>query len=194
MDEESIGLAELLEAVRRREQAACRALVERLYPLVVRIVRAHRAQRVAEEDLCQEVFMNVFASLEQFRGTVPFQHWVSRVAVNTCIDQLRRQKSRPELRLADLPKDEADALQTMLVDEHPDPERTLALRETVGRLLECLAPEDRLLIQWLEIEDRSVNEVCARTGWKGPTVKVRAFRARRRMRRALERILEREQL
>src|SRR5262245_38091133 len=123
MAKDGNGLAALLEGVRRREEAAARSLVERLYPLVARIVRAHRPQRMAEEDLCQEVFMTVFASLGQFRGNVPFEHWVSRVAVNTCIDHLRRQRSRPELRWADLSGDEAHALQSMLVDERrPDPE------------------------------------------------------------------------
>jgi RNA polymerase sigma-70 factor (ECF subfamily) len=195
MAEKGSGLPALLDRVRQRDQAAARALVEQLGPLVLRIVRAHRPRRMAEEDLCQEVFMSVFASIGQYQGTVPFEHWVSRVAVNTCIDQLRRHKSRPELRWADLPKEEAEALQAMLGDEdQPDPQRALAVRETVGRLLDCLAPEDRLLIQWLEIEDRTVNEVSARTGWNVPKVKVRAFRARRRMRKALEQILESEQL
>lgn len=193
MAQEGIGLAAVLDRVRRREPGAARALVEALYPLVLRIVRAHRPQRMAEEDLCQEVFLSVFASLEQFGGTVPFQHWVSRVAVNTCIDQLRRHRSRPELRWTDLPPGEAEAVQALLVDETlPDPTRTLAVRETVGRLLDCLTPEDRLLIQWLEIEDRSVKDVCARTGWNVPKVKVRAFRARRRMRRVLKQMLENE--
>ena len=194
MAEDSTEPAALLERVRRREPGAARALVEKLYPMVVRIVRAHRPQRMAEEDLCQEVFLSVFGSLEQFSGNVPFENWVSRVAVNTCIDHLRRHKSRPELRWADLPSEEAEALQAMLADEVvPDPQRILAVRETVRRLLDCLAPEDRLLIQWLEIEDRSVKEVCARTGWNMPKVKVRAFRARRRMRRALKRILDNEE-
>src|SRR5688572_11780288 len=122
MAQEGIGLAAVLDRVRRREPGAARALVEALYPLVLRIVRAYRPQRTAEEDLCQEVFMSVFASLEQFRGNVPFENWVSREAVNTCIDQLRRHKSRPELRWTDLPPGEAEALKAMLVDESlPDP-------------------------------------------------------------------------
>jgi RNA polymerase sigma-70 factor (ECF subfamily) len=45
---------------------------------------------MAVEDLCQEVFMSLFADLDRFRGEVPFEHWVSRIAVHTCIDHLRR--------------------------------------------------------------------------------------------------------
>lgn len=184
---------EWLQRVRAHDEAASRALVDRIFPLVQKIVRAHRPQRMAEEDLCQEVFMSLFASLEQYRGAVPFEHWVSRVAVNTCIDHLRRQRARPELRWADLSAAEAGALEQLLVrDEAPKPGDTLATSELVGRLLDTLAPEDRLVIQWLELESRTVKEVCALTGWSTPLVKVRAFRARHKLRRALARILAQE--
>jgi RNA polymerase sigma-70 factor, ECF subfamily len=189
----SAELAALLDGVHHHDPTAARELVERLYPLVLKIVRAHRPQRMSEEDLCQEVFMSVFADLDQFRGTMPFEHWVSRVTVHTCIDQLRRQRARPELRWADLPREEAELLQAMAADQsEPCAEHTLANRELVGRLLDALPPKDRLLMQWLELEDRSVNEVATLTGWSKTLVKVRAFRARRRMRQTLERILRQE--
>jgi RNA polymerase sigma-70 factor (ECF subfamily) len=62
----------------------------------------------------------------------------------------------------------------------------------VAKLLEALDPKDRLLIQWLELEDRPVNEVAALTGWSRTLVKVRAFRARRKMRQTLDRIMGRD--
>ncbi|MCX6956222.1 MAG: RNA polymerase sigma factor [Verrucomicrobia bacterium] len=185
--------SEWLQRVRAHDEAASRALVERLFPLVQKIVRAHRPQRMAEEDLCQEVFMSLFASLEQYRGAVPFEHWVSRVAVNTCIDHLRRHRSRPELRWADLTAPEAGALEALLAREPaPSPGQALAVTDLVGRLLETLAPEDRLVVQLLELEARSVKEVRALTGWSTPLVKVRAFRARHKLRRALARLLAQE--
>ena len=149
---------------------------------------------MAEEDLCQEVFMSLFASLEQYRGAVPFEHWVSRVAVHTCIDQLRRYRARPELRWADLSEAESGALRAMVASgSEPGIDHAIANRELVGKLLDALDPKDRLLMQWLEIEDLSVNEVAVRTGWNQTLVKVRAFRARRRMRQALQVIIEEEQ-
>lgn len=193
MGDDGAEWAALLDGVRRRDQAAARDLVERLYPLVRKIVGAHRPRQMAEEDLCQEVFMSVFADLEQFRGAVPFEHWVSRVAVHTCIDHLRRQRARPEIRWADLSEAEAESLQAMLADQsEPSPEHAVATRELVGRLLAGLDPQDRLVIQWMELEERSVNEVAVLTGWSKTLVKVRAFRARRKMRKALEQILEQE--
>ena len=190
MPDENDDLSLLLAAVRRRDEAAARRLVERLGPLVLRIVRAHRPRRVAEEDLCQEVFMSVFADLGQYRGAVPFERWVARVAVTTCFDALRRERARPELRWADLSEAEASALERMHADLHePHGVERDAARELVAKLLGTLPAEDRALLQWLAIEERSVEEVCALTGWGRSRVKVRAFRARRRLRGELQKLL-----
>jgi RNA polymerase sigma-70 factor (ECF subfamily) len=175
--------------VREGDEAAAREMVVRLYPLVQRIANAHRPWRMAAEDLCQEVFLRVFACLDQYRGKVPFEHWVSRLAVHTCIDHLRRQRARPELRWADLDAADQATFEAFALRSEPDDGHDPGLaRELLGRLLETLDPKDRLLIQWLEIEDLSVREVSSRTGWNPTLVKVRAFRARGRLRRAWERL------
>src|SRR4029453_907438 len=63
---------------------------------------AYRPRRTAEEDLCQMIFIKVFQKLSQYSGKVPLEHWVSRVAVNTCLNQIEWEKVRPEVRHADL--------------------------------------------------------------------------------------------
>ena len=136
--------------------------------------------------------MSVFTCLGQYRGSVPFEHWVSRIAVNTCIDHLRRHRSRPELRWADLDEDEARALELLREGSEEGPDRSATLHDLLGRMMESLPPEDRLIIQLTSIEERPVKEVSALTGWSVPTVKIRAFRARRRMRRILDRLLASE--
>ena len=103
--------------MRARDQAASRQLVEQLYPQVIRIVRSHLPRRVAEEDLSQEIFLKMFTRLDQYQGAVPFPHWVSRIAVTTCIDQLRAQKRRPEFRWADLPEEQANMLDNVVTDQ-----------------------------------------------------------------------------
>src|ERR1700758_5733237 len=113
-DEQPFDVAGCLERVRGRDQIAARELVEHLYPLVIRIVRAHLPRRVSEEDLAQDIFLKMFTRLEQYQGAVPFPHWVSRIAVTTCIDQLRAQKRRPEFRWADLSENEAEVLDNVL--------------------------------------------------------------------------------
>src|SRR5476649_263042 len=135
-DDQSFDLAGCLDRVRKRDQIAARELVEFLYPLVIRIVRSHLPRRVAEEDLAQEVFLKMFTRLDQYQGAVPFPHWVSRIAVTTCIDQLRAQKRRPEYRWADLSENEADVLNAVMTnDDAVAPDDALAARELVQKLL-----------------------------------------------------------
>ena len=190
---EPFDLAGCLDRVRQRDQSAARELVDHLYPLVIRIVRAHLPRRVPEEDLAQEIFLKMFTRLEQYRGLMPFPHWVSRIAVTTCIDQLRFQKRRPELRWADLSENEADMLDAVLTTENSGREPdALAAKELVGRLLEQLGPADRQVIQMLDLEQKSVAEISALTGWGQSMIKVRAFRARRKLRKLFERLERKE--
>src|SRR5476651_2660240 len=116
-DDESFDLAACLERVRARDQVAARELVEHLHPLVSRIIRTRLPRRVAEEDIAQDIFLKMFTRLDQFQGNVPFTHWVSRIAVTTCIDHLRAQQRRPEFRWADLSENEAQMLDHVLTNE-----------------------------------------------------------------------------
>jgi len=193
MADESFDLPGCLERVRRRDQTAARLLVEHLYPLVIRIVRSHLPRRVAEADLAQDIFLKMFTRLEQYQGNVPFPHWVSRIAVTTCIDQLRAQKRRPELRWADLSEKEAEVLDNVLTDERDViPGHALAARELVHKLLGQLKPDDRLVIQLLNLEQKTIAEISALTGWNQTLVKVRAFRARRKLQKLLQELQSKE--
>lgn len=188
MDDAPFDLARCLAGVRRRDDAAARQLVEHLYPLVIKIVRSHRSPRLAEEDLAQDIFLRVFSRLGQYRGEVPFEHWVARVAVNTCLNALRGQRVRPELRMADLGEDEELALQAAMADNQAVSPQEAGAGELVRKMLDCLSPEDRLVISLLDLEERSVAEISRTTGWSQTLVKVRAFRARRKLKKILERL------
>lgn len=185
MDNQESDLTALLAQVRERDEAAARALVEALYPQVIRIVRGHLPRRVAVEDLAQEVFVKLFARLDQYepRAGIPFVHWVSRLTVRTCLDSLRAERRRPEWRWSDLPKAEAAWLEFMLANAAAPPETdATSARELVDKLLAQLSPKDRLVLTLLDLEQRSVKEISQLTGWSGATVKVRAFRARHKLR------------
>lgn len=193
MAEEPFDLPACLERVRQRDQAAARQLVEHLYPLVSRIVRSHLPRRVAEEDLAQDIFLKMFTRLDQYQGSVPFPHWVSRIAVTTCIDQLRAQKRRPEFRWADLSENEAEVLSNVMTDERDVlPGDALAARELVHKLLEQLKSDDRLVIQLLDLEQKTIAEISALTGWNQTLVKVRAFRARRKLQKLFQELQKKE--
>jgi RNA polymerase sigma-70 factor, ECF subfamily len=184
---DELDAAALVAAARQHNESAAREIVRQLYPLVVKLVRAHRPRRTAEEDLCQMIFIKVFQKLDQFSGKVPLEHWVSRIAINTCINQIQAERVRPEIRRADLSEDEAAVVDNFAVTaEELGPDRSLAARDLVERLLVALKPAERLVIDLLYLQERSVAEIQTLTGWGASLVKVRAFRARQKMRRLLD--------
>src|SRR5512135_3303903 len=143
LPELEFDVAACLERVRRRDEDAARALFRHLYPLVARLVRSHLPRRTSQEDLVQTVFMKVFANLDRFSGAVPLEHWVSRIAVNTCLNQLAAEKTRPELRWADLSEEQTAALEAgMAAPGELEPASNLAAREIVEKLLAQLPPAD----------------------------------------------------
>ena len=191
MDDSDAGA--LVNAALQNDDEAARKLVRRLYPLVARIVRAHRPRRTAEEDICQMIFIKVFQKLSQFSGNVPLEHWVSRVAVNTCLNQIESEKVRPEVRHADLSVEEQAVIENLAnsTGEVP-PDQQLSSRQLVEHLLTALRPVERLAIDLLYLQGRSVEEIRKITGWSAALVKVRAFRARQKMKQQLVKISAKE--
>jgi RNA polymerase sigma factor (sigma-70 family) len=176
----------LVDRARSGDDNAARELIRQLYPLVAKIVRGYRPRRTAEEDLAQMVFIKVFQNLAQYSGKVPISHWVSRIAVNTCRNQLMAEKARPELRHADLSEEQAAMLENLATsDEALSPDRKLAARDLVEKLLAMLKPVERLVIDMLYLQERSVTEVQKLTGWTATAIKVRAFRARQKLRKQI---------
>ena len=178
-----------LQRVKDNDPEAARDLVRDLFPLVMRIVRGHLPRRMDPEDLAQIVFVKVFQKIDQFHGDAPFPHWVSRIAINTCLNELRSEKARPELRWADLGEEQAEALERVLDRSTETPvDEQFATRDLAERLLETLPTRDRLILTLLDLEERSVAETAALTGSPEAVVKVRAFRARRKLRKEMERL------
>ncbi len=185
----------LVEAALQHDDEAARELVRRLYPLVAKIVRAHRPRRTPEEDLSQMIFIKVFQKLSQFSGKVPLEHWVSRIAVNTCLNQIAAEKVRPEVRHADLSEEEQAVVENLAASSGElSPDQRFASRQLVEHLLDLLKPVERLVIDLLYLQGRSVEEIRKITGWSASVIKVRAFRARQKMKNQLIKITAKENL
>ena len=178
-----------LQRVRENDPEASQELISELFPLVMKIVRGHLPRRMDPEDLAQIVFIKIFQKIEQYHGDAPFPHWVSRIAVNTCLNELRSEKARPELRWADLGEEQAQALERVLDrSSAASIDQDVATRDLADRLLETLPARDRLILTMLDLEERSVADVSELTGSPEAVVKVRAFRARRKLRKEMERL------
>jgi RNA polymerase sigma-70 factor, ECF subfamily len=179
----------LVKRIRNSDEAVAKRLVELMYPTIIRIVRNHLPKRESEEDLCQDIFLKLFRKLHQFRGNMPFEHWVSRIAVNTCIDHLRKQRIRPELRWSDFTKEQEAMLDNLRETASLPPERSPEeARDLLERLLQSLHPEERAVINWLHLEEKPVAEICDLTGWSASKVKVLAFRGRQKLSTLVKRL------
>src|SRR5207237_5729727 len=187
--------AELVQAALRQDDEAARELVRRLYPLVAKMVRSHRSRRTSEEDLCQMIFIKIFQRLGQFSGKVPLEHWVSRIAVNTCLNQIASEKVRPELRHADLSEEERAVVENLAASsDELAPDRQLASRQLVEHLLQLLKPVERLVIDLLYLQGRSVEDIHQITGLGTAANKARAFRARQKMKAQLTKMSAKKNL
>jgi RNA polymerase sigma-70 factor (ECF subfamily) len=139
--------------------------------------------------------LKAFTQLGSYEGRGPMEGWLTRIATNTCLNILRAAKRRPELTASDLTEDQNHWLDEKLSDVgielHRSAERKLVAADLADRLLGTLSPEDRLTLTLIDGEDASIKEVAEMTGWSESKVKVRAFRARKRARAAMEKLLGR---
>ena len=144
----------------------------RIFALAARFARDVHTQH----DLAQETFLRAWRHLRRYRCEAPFEHWVSRIAVRVCYDYLRRIRRDTVL----MPLDDLD----LAAADNSGPEQA---REMLNVALAHLRSDERLVITLLELEERSVKDVAALTGWSESNVKVRAYRARQALRKILER-------
>jgi RNA polymerase sigma-70 factor, ECF subfamily len=177
--------AELIAAVLKGNAASFEPLVQKYSPRVFATARRYARRESEIEDIAQEVWLKAFKKLKSFRGEAPFEHWLMRLTVRTCYDFLRRHQRNRESAFSDLTEPENDWLERFVTQPEAVSENADAARLLIARVLERLSPSARLIITLLEIEDRSVKEIAALTGWSVPLVKVRAFRARAEMRKIL---------
>lgn len=184
---------ELVTRTRGGEEAAFEELFNRHKRRVALIAGRFFRQREQVEEIVQESFTKAFFALHDFANQQEnsFASWVARIAFNTCYDELRRLKRRPEGSLSEVSEEESTWLaEQLLVDTRaPDIESAAVTRDLAEKLLARLSPEDRLVLVMLEAEGMSVAEIARTTRWSVSKVKVRAHRARAALRRVLSRFL-----
>ena len=181
--------SELIRAVLAGDTASFEPLVVKYQPRVFATVRKYSRRESEVEDIVQEVFLKAFNKLNTFRGESPFEHWLMRLTVRTCYDFLRGHQRNREQTLSEITEEESTWLEKIPSGKSVAEEEDLqAARALVQKILEQVPPASRMVIQLLEIEEKSLKEISEITGWSISLVKVRAFRARAAMRKILERL------
>jgi RNA polymerase sigma-70 factor (ECF subfamily) len=173
---------ELVRRAQGEDQEAFEELVRRHQHRVFAVASGILRRREDVEDIAQQVFVKAYFSLKRFDQRAAFSTWLYKITVNECWDLLRKKKVRPLVYESDLSEEQARQV-TSGEKENPGPDisERIVARERVERLLEGLDERDRLMLILKEVEGFSIEEIAEVLNLNGNTVKVRLFRARRRV-------------
>jgi RNA polymerase sigma-70 factor, ECF subfamily len=174
---------ELLRLAQKGSVSAYEELVRRHQSRVFAVASRILRQREDVEDVAQQVFWKAYRSLKKFDRRSAFGTWIYKIAVNECLDFLRRKRSRPLLFESDFSEDQVNHMHSALVAEGAgaDPAKRALLADAVERLLSHLTDEDRSILLLKEVEGFSVQEIACMFDLNVNTVKVRLFRSRTRL-------------
>jgi RNA polymerase sigma-70 factor, ECF subfamily len=180
---------ELIERLKRHDEAAFNTFVLRYQERVFRLLLRMLGDRAEAEDLAQEVFISIFKAIDGFRGDSQLSTWVYRVAANHCRNRLKY-LTRRRRKMTEAYDEQSEEATVVPGAERPDaPDQLLEAHQTEHFLqagLLTLDEEQRELIVLREVEHLSYDEIMAITGLPEGTVKSRLHRARAALREHIE--------
>ena len=162
------------------DQEAFRLLVERYQGRVFSIAHTLIRRRADVEDIAQQVFTKVYFGLRHFDFRSALLTWIYKITVNECYDHLRRQRASRMYCLSEMSETEARQVQNVPVGDLL-PDRKAELAQLVSLLLGKVSSEERVLLLMKEVEGYSVQELAQLFACNENTIKVKLFRARRRL-------------
>jgi RNA polymerase sigma-70 factor, ECF subfamily len=174
---------ELVQRAQREDKEAFEELIRRHQHRVFAVAGGIVRRREDVEDIAQQVFVKAYFSLKRFDQRAAFSTWLYKITVNECWDMLRKRKVRPLVYEADLSEEQARQVISSAEKGkgQPDISDRLEARQRVERLLDGLDERDRLMLILKEVEGFSIEEIAEVMDLNANTVKVRLFRARRRV-------------
>jgi RNA polymerase sigma-70 factor (ECF subfamily) len=188
------GRSALLAQARKRNPEAFAQMVSPYMPTLYRRARGLTGNAADAQDVSQEAVLKAWSRLEQFVGKQDesiddFRAWISRIAANTSIDLLRQRRDGKIASLDQRKSESEETLGSGIASEEQDPEERCARRE-MGRLLAKaivrLPPDLRQACLLRDVLHYSTQEVASRLGISVVAVRLRLFRAHRRLREKLQ--------
>jgi RNA polymerase sigma-70 factor (ECF subfamily) len=188
--------AEFVARLVARDEGAFNELIityqRRVFALVFRML----GRREEAEDLAQEVFVQVFKAIDQFRGESKLSTWIYRIAVNLCKNRAKYLSRRHVGR-----QDDVDALaeqsaftsaKGVSVGDVSRPDELvegMQLEVVVKRAIGKMDPDFRAALVLRDVEDLSYEEIAAITGVPAGTVKSRIHRGRAQLRALVDEMM-----
>lgn len=181
--------AEALDAIRGGNVHAFRHFIAAYKGAVERIVAGH-VPRSAVADVAQEAFIRAYNSLGSYDSGRPFANWMSTLALRTCYDHLRSVYASRERTFSELAPEGAEWLdgavdRASLEADARDREKDAA-SQALDWALGHLPPLERMVLTLTALEGRSVEEAAGLLEMSAVNVRVRAHRARKKLKALLE--------
>ena len=187
--------ASLIKRAQSGDDAAFNEIIgayrKRILGTIFRLIS--RAEDV--EDVGQDVFVRLYFSLDQLRSPEVFEPWLYRLTVNAAYDYLRKQRRSGDVRMADLTEEQLSVADAAAGSkESAKHENQKQLRETLDVLMIQVSEDDRLLLGLKELQGLSLKELREVYGVSENVLKVRLFRARKRVLKAYDRLKKRHEI
>jgi len=169
-------------------------LVRRYQAHVLNMVKRHVPQRDVEET-AQEAIVRAYRSLSNYRGKGRgFKAWLSAVTIRTCYDYWRKTYRSKEVPISTLTDDHKRWIEKVIAEESAQGRREKAASDEARMVLDWglnhLSAEDRMVLELVYFEELTGREAAKLLGWTTTNVKVRAFRARRKLEKILQEMIE----
>jgi RNA polymerase sigma-70 factor (ECF subfamily) len=174
---------ELVRRAQAGDKEAFEELVRRHQHRVFAVAGGILRRREDVEDVAQQVFVKAYFSLKRFDQRAAFSTWLYKITVNECWDLLRKKKVRPLVYESDLSEEQAGQFSAAerLASGAQDVSDKLEAQQQVENLLQGLDERDRMMLILKEVEGFAIDEIAEILNLNANTVKVRLFRARRRI-------------
>ncbi|MDY2587249.1 RNA polymerase sigma factor [Winogradskyella aquimaris] len=176
----------LIEAIKNGNTRAYAQLVDKYKDLVYTLAIRMLKNREEAEEVAQDTFIKVFKSLENFKGDSKFSTWIYRVAYNTCLDRIKKNKKHlNNVTIDEFTFNKLDTIDNAL-DNIIKEEKNTLIKNCINKL-----PEDSsALLTLFYFEELSLEEISKIINIETNTVKVKLFRARKKLATILEQYLQ----
>jgi len=176
----------LVQRIQAGDSSAFNIMVIQYQSLVTGLLYRFSSQPADLEDLVQEAFIKLWRGIPSWKPDRPFVHWLKRVTVRVGLEYCRRQKRSPLAQTLPHQEGETDPLINLPCDSSLNNDLARESLEQAQFLLSTLPPDDRALLTLLYLNEMPLNEVADHFGWSKANAKIKAFRARNRLRNTLK--------
>jgi RNA polymerase sigma-70 factor (ECF subfamily) len=196
LNDHNIDELAIVRRIKAKDESAFQQYFDRYRRTILSIVYRTLGKRNDNEDIAQQVFANVYFSVDTFDHRCSLITWIHRLTLNECYSYMRKKRVRKLLYESDFPADESFGLATnrAVVDLQPCIDARILKCDLIEKLLDSLPDNELSLLLLKEGDGYSLEELSRMTCTPENTLKVKLFRVRRMLQKTAERLATRHRL